>query len=64
MSKNSEAFKDFYKSLTTKFSIICLTETWVNDGNINQNSAFQMEGYTSVHKFRKVAKEKGFLYLL
>ena len=31
MNKNFEAFQDFYKPLNTKFSIICLTETWANE---------------------------------
>ena len=53
MKKNFEAFRDFYKSLNTKFSIICLTETWGNDSNINQNALFQLEGYIPVHQIRK-----------
>ena len=63
MNKNFEAFQDFCKSLTTIFSIICLTERWINDSNINQNSTFQLEEYTSVHKTEKVAKEGKLLYL-
>ena len=35
MNKNFEAFQDFYKSLNTKVSTICLKETWANDSNIN-----------------------------
>ena len=53
MNKNFEAFQDFCKSLNTTFNIICLTEIWINDSNINQNYLFQMEGYTSVRKIRK-----------
>ena len=53
MNKNFEAFQDFYKSLNTKFSIICLTETWANDSNINHNSLFKLEGYIPVHQIRK-----------
>ena len=53
MNKKFEAFQDFCKSLNTTFNIICLTEIWINDGNINQNYLFQMEGYTSVGKIRK-----------
>ena len=56
MNKNFEAFQDFYKSLNTKFSIICLTETWANDSDINQNSLFQLEGYFPVHQIRKSRK--------
>ena len=53
MNKSFEAVQDFYKSLNTKFSIICLTETWANDSNINHNSLYQLEGYIRVHQIRK-----------
>ena len=56
-------FLKYEQSLNTKFSIICLTETWVNDSNIKQNSLFQLEGYIPVHQIKKVAKEGGLLYL-
>ena len=46
-------FLKYEQSLNTKFSIICLTETWVNDSNISQNSLFQLEGYIPVHQIRK-----------
>ena len=59
MNKNFEAFQQFYKSLNTKFSIICLTETWENDSNINQNSLFQLKGYNPVHQIRKSRKGGG-----
>ena len=64
MNKNFEAFKDFYKSLNTKFSIICLTETWANDSDINQNSLFQLEGYISVHQIRKRRKGGGIVIFI
>ena len=56
-------FLKYEQSLNTKFSIICLTETWVNDSNIKQNSLFQLEGYIPYIKSEKVAKEGGLLYL-
>ena len=59
MTKNVEAFHNFYKSLKTKFSIISLTETWVNDSNVNKDSLFQLEGYNSVHQIRKSCKGRG-----
>ena len=62
MNKNFEAFQDFYKSLNTKFSIICLTETWANDSN--QNSSFQLEGYISVHQIRKSCKGGGIVIFI
>ena len=55
-NKTFEAFQDFCKSLNTRFSLICLTETWANDSDINQNSLFQLEGYFPVHQIRKSRK--------
>ena len=56
MNKHFEAFQDFYKSLSTKFSIICLTETWRNDSDISQNCLCQLEGHIPVHQIRKSCK--------
>ena len=33
MTKNFETFKESYNSLNVTFSIICLSETWINDNN-------------------------------
>ena len=59
MNKKFEAYQDFCKSLNTKFSLICLRKTWVNDSNINQNPLLQLEGYNSVHKIKKSLKGRG-----
>ena len=56
MKKNFVTFQDFYKFLNTKLRIAGLTETLVNDSNINQNSLIQLEGYISVHQIRKSRK--------
>ena len=64
MNKNFEAFQDFYKSLNTKFSIICLTETWANDSDINHNSLFQLEGYIPVHQIRKSRQGEGIVIFI
>ena len=56
MNKHFEAFQDFYKSLSTKFSIICLTKTWRNDSDISQNCLCQLEGHIPVHQIRKSCK--------
>ena len=64
MNKNFETFQDFYKSLNTKFSIICLTETWANDSDINQNSLSQLEGYIPVHQIRKSRKGGGIVIFI
>ena len=64
MTKYFEAFQDFYKSSNTKFSIICVIETWANDSNINQNSLFQLEGYIPAHQIRKSRKGRGIVIFL
>ena len=64
MTKYFEAFQDFYKSSNTKFSIICVTETWANDSTINQNSLFQLEGYIPAHQIRKSCKGRGIVIFI
>ena len=64
MTKYFEAFQDFYKSSNTKFSIICVIETWANDSNINQNSLFQLEGYIPAHQIRKSRKGRGIVIFI
>ena len=64
INENFEAFQDFYKSLNTKFSIICLTETWANDSNINHNSLFKLEGYIPVHQIRKSRQGGGIVIFI
>ena len=64
VNKYFETFQDFYKSLNTKSSIICLTETWENGSNINQNSLLQLGGYISVHQIRKRRKGGGIVIFI
>ena len=33
--------------------MICFSETWSNDENLDKNSLFQLEGYSLLHKNRK-----------
>ena len=53
LNKNFESFAELYKSLSFKFSIICFSETWSNDENLDKNSLFQLEGYSLLHENRK-----------
>ena len=64
MNKKCEAYQDFCKSQNTKFSLICLRKTWVNDSNINQNPLPQLEGYNSVHKIKKSLKGRGIVIFM
>ena len=52
INKNFEAFKQFYLSLNFNLSIVCFSETWANDININKNSSFQLLNYNTKHHIR------------
>ena len=59
LNKNFESFAELYKSLSFKFSIICFSETWSNDENLDKNSLFQLEGYSLLHENRKYRRGGG-----
>ena len=40
INKKFESLKQFYLSLNFDFGIVCFSETWDNDTNINKNSPF------------------------
>ena len=40
INKNFEAFTEFYSKLHDIFSVICFSETWASEENINKNSTF------------------------
>ena len=46
-------------SLNFNFSIVCFSETWANDININKNSSFQLPNYNTEHQIRKSGKGGG-----
>ena len=39
--------------------MICFSETWSNDENLDENSLFQLEGYSLLHKNRKYHRGGG-----
>ena len=41
INKNFEASTEFYSKLNHIFSVICFSETWVNEENINKNSTIK-----------------------
>ena len=56
INKNFEAFSEFYSKLNHVFSVICFSETWAREENINKNSTFQLKNYNVIHQvgnFRK-----------
>ena len=50
MNKNFESFKEFYSTINFKFSIVCFSETWVDDISFSKNSNFQLSGYQVLHQ--------------
>ena len=59
MNKNFESFKEFYSKINFKFSIVCFSETWVDDISFSKNSNFQLSGYQVLHQTRKNRKGGG-----
>ena len=51
-----ENFKIFLSNLNFSFSIICFSETWLNDYNVD-NSNYELPNYVSVHQMRNRYKE-------
>ena len=50
INKNFEAFSEFYSKLNHIFSVICFSETWASEKNINKNSTFQLKNYNVILK--------------
>ena len=45
----------FLSNLNLSFSIICFSETWLNDSNVD-NSNYELPNYISVHQIRNLYK--------
>ena len=58
MNKNFENFKMFLSNLNFSFTIICFSETWLNDSNVD-NSNYELPNYVSVHQIRNHYKGGG-----
>ena len=48
IKKNFETFKNFLSTLNYNFSIICFSETWLDETN-TENSNYELPGYCSIH---------------
>ena len=58
INKNFENFKIFLSNLNLSFSMICFSETWLNDSNVD-NSNYELPNYVSVHQIRNHYKGGG-----
>ena len=52
-NKNFETFKNVYSKLNCTFSVIYFSENWATDNSICNDSNFQIENYTVLHKVRE-----------
>ena len=56
---NFELFKEFYSTINFELSIVCFSETWVDNISFSKNSNFQLSGYQVLHQTRKNRKGEG-----
>ena len=59
INKTFEAFAEFYSKLNHIFSVICFSETWASEENINKNSTFQLKNYNVIDQVRNSRKGGG-----
>ena len=59
MNKDFKSFKEFYSKFNFKFSIVCFSETWVDEISFSKNSNCQLSGYQVLHQIRKNRKGGG-----
>ena len=52
IKKNFENFKMFLNSINFTFSIICFSETWLDETNSTENSLYELPNYISKHQVR------------
>ena len=58
LQKNIDKVKDFLKYIKGKFSVIVLSETWIDDDKADLNSLFHIPNYSFIQGKRKT-KHKG-----
>ena len=59
VNKNFENFKLFLSSLAFTFSVICFSETWLDETTISNKSLYELPNYTSIHQVRKQKRGGG-----
>ena len=58
IKKNFETFKNFLSTLSYNSSIICFSETWLDEAN-NENPNYELPGYYSILQIRNNCKGCG-----
>ena len=56
LKKNFDSFKLFLSSLNFEFSIICFSETWLDDSALACESLYKLLHYSSTHQLRGHSK--------
>ena len=59
MHKNIDTFKDFLDDIKGKFSVLVLSETWIDDDKAALNSLFHIPNYSFIHEKRKTSHKSG-----
>ena len=59
MNNNFESFKEFYSTINFKFSIVCFSETWVENTSFSKNSNSQLSAYKVLHQTKRNRKGEG-----
>ena len=59
IKKNFENFKLFVSSSSFDFSIICFSETWLDESSLTSQSLYELPHYKSIHQIRNYGKGGG-----
>ena len=56
---NFENFKTFLSNLSFDFSIICFSETWLDESSLTSQSLYELPNYKRIHQIRIYGKGVG-----
>ena len=59
MNSNFEKLQDLLLNFSNSFNIICVTETWSTDNDLNNSSAFDLPNFDFIHQERRTGKKGG-----
>ena len=59
MQKNIDKLKDFLDDIKGKFSVIVLSETWIDDDKADLNLLLHIPNYSFIHEKRKTNHKGG-----
>ena len=59
MNLSFEKLHDLLLNCSNSFNIICVTETWSTDNELNNSSAFDLPNFDFIHQERRTGKKRG-----